>query len=239
MKLIEKKDNIISFTTEISENLANSIRRSMSNILVPAIEEVEIEKNDSPLYDETIAHRVGLIPLNFDKSMTEKSKITFTLSSKKEGMVYAGELQGGKGVVYEKILITLLNKGQELKLKATARLGKGKEHSKFSPGLIFYRNINEVKIDKSCPKEITEKCMSQVIKSENNKMFVDNLDKCNVIEECIEESKKHGKDLIKIIPTNELIINVESFGQLSVEDIFNKSIESLKKDLAVFSKKLK
>jgi DNA-directed RNA polymerase subunit D len=239
MKLIEKKDHIVTFTTEISENLANSIRRSMGNILVPAIDEVEIEKNDSPLYDETIAHRIGLIPLNFDKSMKEKSTISFKLASKKEGMVYSGELQGGKGVVYDKILITLLNKGQELKLAATARLGRGKEHAKFSPGIIFYRNLNELKIDKSCPKEIVEKCTTQVIKSDNNKMYVDNLDKSNVIEECIQESAKHGKDLIKVLPTNELVITIESFGQLSVEDIFNKSIESLKNDLAIFSKKLK
>jgi DNA-directed RNA polymerase subunit D len=239
MKLIEKKENTISFTTEISENLANSIRRSMGNILIPAIDEVEIEKNDSPLYDETIAHRIGLIPLKFDKAMKEKSKVSFKLASKKEGMVYAGELQGGKGVVYDKILITLLNKGQELKLAATAKLGRGKDHAKFSPGIIFYRNLNEIKIDKSCPKEITEKCKSQVMQSENNKMYVDNLDKSNVVEECIQESAKHGKDLIKILPTNELVVTIESFGQLSVEDIFNKSIESLKKDLAIFSKNLK
>ena len=239
MELVIKKENSISFTSELSENLANAIRRYLSEISVLAIDEVEISKNDSPLYDETVAHRIGLIPLKLDKSMKGDSTYNFDLDSKKEGMVYSEELKGGKGVVFDKIPITLLNKGQELKLTATARLGKGKEHSRFNPGTMFYRNLSEIKIDKSCPKEIIEKCEDSALKKENGKLIIDNLDKCEIWNQCIERSKKHGKDLIKITPVNEIIVTIESFGQMAIEEMFEKSIDALKKDLAIVSKKLK
>jgi len=63
MELIEKKENQITFIAEADERLMNSIRRYVNQIPVLAFDEVVISRNDSPLYDETIAHRMGLIPL--------------------------------------------------------------------------------------------------------------------------------------------------------------------------------
>ena len=77
MKSIEKKENQITFGADIDESLANAIRRYISEIPILAVEEIEIYKNDSPLYDETIAHRIGLIPLKMEKSMAEKTEIIF------------------------------------------------------------------------------------------------------------------------------------------------------------------
>ena len=134
MKLINKKPNQIVFTTEVEESLANVIRRYLNQIMVSAIDEVEISKNDSPLYDETIAHRMGLIPLK-NKGNSKESKLK--LIGQKEGMVYSGELTGDVEVVYDKIPITSLKKGQKLEITATTRMGKGSEHARFSPGLMF------------------------------------------------------------------------------------------------------
>jgi DNA-directed RNA polymerase alpha subunit len=55
MKKIEKNENQIIFTAGMNETIANSIRRYIGQIPVLAIDEVEISKNDSALYDETIA----------------------------------------------------------------------------------------------------------------------------------------------------------------------------------------
>ena len=236
MKIIEKKDNQIIFRTEIEESLANAIRRYLNQIPIFAVDEVEISKNDSSLYDETIAHRIGLILLKVDKS-NEKTNFKLKLSTKKEGMVYSGELTGIK-VVYDKIPITTLNKGQELELTATVKAGKGKDHSKFSPGLMFYRNIIDIKIDKDCPQEVMNVCPQNILKSENGKIIITNNSKCDMCEACVEMCKKQGKDAINLVPTNELVITIESFGQLSVEEIFKKSIEALKKDLTEISKKV-
>ena len=96
MELVEKKENQIIFKAKIDESLANVIRRYVDEILVLAIEEVEIIKNDSSLYDETVAHRLGLIPLKIDKTVTEKTTAKFKLSAKTEGFVYSGELSSKK-----------------------------------------------------------------------------------------------------------------------------------------------
>ena len=156
MKLINKKDNQITFIAEMEDSFANAIRRSINQVPVIAIDEVEISKNDSPLYDETVAHRMGLIPLKNDGSVSGKAEEKLKLSSNNEGMIYSGEFKGKIKVAYDKIPITFLTKGQEIEVVATTKAGKGSEHSKFSPGLMFYREIVDVKIDKDCPKEVVE-----------------------------------------------------------------------------------
>lgn len=237
MKIIEKKDNQIIFQAEIDESLANILRRYLNQIPILAIEEVEISKNDSPLYDETIAHRLGLIPLKMDKTINEKTKLK--LSVKKEGIVYSGELKGDIKVVHDKIPITSLEKGQELEIVATTKVEKGSEHSRFSPGLMFYRNIVDIKIENDCPQEVIKICPQRILKLEDKKIVPKESYKCDLCESCIEVCKRQGKNSIKLNQTKEMVITLESFGQLSVEEMFKKTIFSLKKDLSEISKKLK
>ena len=134
MEILDKKENQITFRAEIEDSLANAIRRYINQIPILSIDEVEIYKNDSPLYDETVAHRIGLIPLNMDKSVNEKTEMELKLTVKGEGMVYSGDMKGALGVVYDRIPITSLGEEGELQVVAYAKTGKGSEHSKFSPG---------------------------------------------------------------------------------------------------------
>jgi DNA-directed RNA polymerase subunit D len=238
MKLIEKKKNQITFMTEISESLANAIRRYIDQIPILAIDEVEISKNDSALYDETVAHRMGVIPLKMTKDVKDKQEEQLSLVVKKEGYVYAEEIKGKVEPVYGKIPITLLRKGQELEILATARVGTGSKHAKFSPGLMFYRNAIKLKIDKDCPKEVVGICPKDILKNESGKIIVVDENKCDSCEACVDFCKKKGKNFIELNPTNELIINIESFGQIGEEEMFQKSIEILKNDLKEISKKI-
>jgi DNA-directed RNA polymerase subunit D len=239
MNMTEKKENQIIFQTEIEESLANAIRRYLNQIPVLAVDEVEIVKNDSPLYDETIAHRVGLIPLKIDKSVNEKTVAKLKLDTKKEGMIYSEELKGNVKIAYDKIPITALKKGQELKIIATAKVSKGCEHARFSPGLMFYRNSVNLIIDKNCPQEVVDACPQKILKSEKGRIVVEDVHKCDMCEACVDLCKKKGKkDSIKIVPTKELIISLESFGQLSTEEILKKAIGVLKKDLKEISNKI-
>lgn len=238
MKLIDKKDNKIEFQAEIEESLANAIRRYLNQIPILAVDEVEISKNDSALYDETIAHRIGLIPLKMDKSVNEKTEVHLKLSVKKEGIVHSEELTGKIKVVYDKIPITTLKKGQELELVATAKMGKGVDHPKFAPGLMFYRNVAEIKLDKNCPQEIVNICPLKIFKSENGKVVVGDSSKCDMCEACVEFCNRQKKGAVTLTPIKELVITLESWGQLSVVDILKRSIEELKKDLSEVSKKI-
>ena len=68
LNVIEQNDHRIAFIVEgLSIEMVNALRRILlTEIPVMAIDEVIILKNDSPLYDEIIAHRLGLIPLTTD-----------------------------------------------------------------------------------------------------------------------------------------------------------------------------
>jgi len=239
MKLINKKENQIKFIAEIEEGLANAIRRYLNQINILAIDEVEIIKNDSAIYDETLAHRIGLVPLKMIKSGNKSGVEKFKLKVKIEGFVNAGELKGKLKVIYPNIPLTFLNKGQELEFNAVTKFGKGCEHNKFSPGLMFYRNVFDLKIDKDCPQGVVEVCPKKILEFSNGKVKVTDNTKCDMCESCIEFCRKKGKDSIEINSTGELMITLESFGQLVVEDIFCESISVLKKDILEVSKKIK
>jgi DNA-directed RNA polymerase subunit D len=236
MKKIEKTENQIIFTAEMDETIANSIRRYINQVPVLAVDEVEISKNDSALYDETVAHRIGLIPLKMNTATKKPGKLK--LDVKKEGVVYSSELKGNPTVVYKNIPITILNDNQELQLVATVEAGKGSEHSKFSPGLMFYRNVAKIIIDKEFYEEIRKLCLGAEITEKGNKIIIIDNKKRGVADVC-EGVVNKKKKKAEINPTGELMITVESFGQISVEDIFKKSIGSLKKDLASVAKEIK
>jgi DNA-directed RNA polymerase subunit D len=230
-KIKDTKDKLV-FEAEINSTLANGIRRYVNNIPTIAIEEVEISKNDSPLYDETIAHRMGLIPLKQGKK-EEK----FKLKVKKEGMVYSGEIEG-VDVVYDKIPITLLSKGQELDIAGVTKAGIGKEHAKFSPGNLTYREVVEVTLDKNCADKLKQIIPKVEIKIKgNNAVVIDELEK-EIVDVCEGICEKEGKE-IEIKPLNKTIISIESFGQIKTQDIFKKALEIFKKELEEVAKKIK
>ena len=47
-----------------------------------------------------------------------------------------------------------------------------------------------------------------------------------------------NKEKAEIKDSDELIINVESFGQISVENVFKRAVEILKKNLNEIAKKI-
>ncbi|MDE1848538.1 MAG: DNA-directed RNA polymerase subunit D [Nanoarchaeota archaeon] len=238
MELIEKNENQIVFCAKITDSLANAIRRYINQIPVLAVDEVEIYRNDSPLYDETIAHRIGLIPLKMDKAVNEKTEMEMKLDVKRPGMVYSGDFKGALGVVYERIPITSLGEDNELQVVAVAKTGKGSEHSKFSPGLFYYRDVVEIKMDSELYDKIKSAISHNEVKKEGKNIIVIDNKKKEVADICEEICREEGKKA-EMIPKDELVITIESFGQINVSEIFKRSIAALTKDLELVSKTLK
>ena len=144
IKTINYDKQKINFTTDMQINLANAIRRSVLEIPVMAIDEVEIIKNDSALYDENIAHRIGLIPIKTEKTSKETK---FKLKEKGPKTVYSSDLSPNNDTEMS-IPIVILGKGQEVEIICNAKLGEGVEHVKYSPGLVFYKhNIDSDVLD--------------------------------------------------------------------------------------------
>ncbi len=135
---------------DTSNVIVNAIRRIiLDNVPTFAIEDVEIVVNESPLYDETIAHRLGLVPLKTDlKSYNFKDEckcggigcalceVTMTLKQDSEGYVYSGSISSNDPQIIpadDKIPITMLFPGKKLELNIKAVLGTGREHAKWAP----------------------------------------------------------------------------------------------------------
>ena len=162
IKLVEnqdKKNRLVFSVKGVDTAYANTLRRIMGfEVPVMAIEDVEFRKNTSILYDEMIAHRLGLVPLTTDlKSYNMMSECkckgagcascTVKLVLKAQGpcTVYTSDIKSKDPEIkpaHGKMPIVKLLEGQELEFEATAVLGQGKDHSKWATGLIYYKMPN-------------------------------------------------------------------------------------------------
>lgn len=231
MEIIEKSDEKLVIRMDANESLANAIRRSVGEIPTLAIDEVEIFKNDSALYDEILAHRLGLVPLKTEKSMSAKTKIDLKLTKTGPCTVYSGDLVGPADIIFDKIPITILGEGHKVELLATARLGKGTDHAKHNPGICYYKHLLEVK---STPENdaIVQKSKSSFKPEKKGSKWI-----CDI--NGAEEKQISDMDEEGVKDSNELLMIIESYGSLSAKDILVKAIESLTENLDEFEKALK
>lgn len=231
MEVIQNTDEKLVLKLDVSESLANSIRRAVSEVPTLAIDEVEIYKNDSALYDEVLAHRLGLVPLVTEKSMSSKTKIDLKLVKEGPCTVYSGDLKGGADVVFDKIPLTILGEGHKIELVATAVLGLGIQHAKYTPGLCYYRHIIEVKSSPEIDK-LVQKSKSLIKAEKSGSKWI-----CDLPEAVVDDIIKIDKDAVK--DTSDLLFVIESYGNMPAKDIFVKATEALSDNLDEVVKALK
>ena len=228
----EKKQNRATFLiTGSSPAFVNMLRKTIvDEVPTMAIEDVELRKNSSVLYDEMIAHRLGLIPMTTDLDAYElpedctckgegcsKCELQFSLKAKGPGYVYSSELKSKDpkvSPVEPKIPIVKLIKGHVLELEATGVLGKGKEHAKWCPGLVFYKYKPVIDIKKGVedPKAVADSCPVDVFTVKNKELTInkDNLLKCHLCGACTDADPQH----VKLNESNsEFVFTIESWGQ--------------------------
>ena len=235
METIIKTPEEIKFVTNMNISLANALRRSAGEIPIMAITEADIYKNDSALYDEIIAHRLGLVSLKNQK-LKEGETVEMKLKAKCKGedmLVLAGEL-GGE-VVYSETPIVLLGDGQEIELVARAGVGKGIDHSKFTPGLVYYKHLAKVKISGDGEKhsELAE-LYPEAFEMYGDKLKVKDATALDLDMEDMEEYPG-----INIEFDDNLVFAIESWGQISASDIFVEACKALKGNLSEVSKTIK
>ena len=223
MELIQNTPEKLILRMDANVALANAIRRSVPEVPVLGIDEVEIFKNDSALYDEIIAHRLGLVPLKTEKGMSEKTKIEFKLSKKGPCTVYSEDLHGSAEIVHGKIPITILGEDHKLELVATAVLGKGNDHAKSMPGLCYYRHILEIR---SSPKvdTLVQSNKGAIKPEKKGSTWL-----CDIPDSVVEEIERLDKDAVK--DSSEILFIIESFGNMPAKDILVKATEALEKNL--------
>lgn len=236
MKIIKNTKDELVFAEEMSESLANAIRRSVLEIPTLAIDEVEFYKNDSVLYDEVLALRLGLLPLETDKmKMAEecsckgkgcsKCTVQLKLTAKGPGTVYAKELKGSSKPIYPEMPIVQLAEGQELEFVAFAKLGLGIKHTKFSPGLCYYRHVPELEGNKK-DAEAVKRYPAGILKFDGEAKFVDKY-------ACDFYDTDKNLDL-RIVPGKEILFCIESWGQMTAKEVFQEAVKALKDHLDEF-----
>tara|TARA_Y100000034_G_C6897857_1_gene414406 strand:+ start:1268 stop:1921 length:654 start_codon:yes stop_codon:yes gene_type:complete len=211
VQVLDKKDNELVFMIEgINNAIANTIRRTIvSEVPTLAVDEVTFVKNQTALYDEVLAHRIGLIPIKTDlkayslkegASTKATTELKLVLKAKGPKTVYSGDFKSKDAKcipAYDNIPLVTLLKDKELSLQATAILGRGKEHMKFSPGLCYYVNA-PIKFKK--------------------------------LEDLKDEEQEVSKE--------NFVFFLESWGQLTCKQIFDEAMNILDKKLNEFGKKV-
>ncbi len=248
-------DSLARFTLSgASPAFANAFRRAMiGEVPTLAIEDVRIYNNTSALFDEMLAHRLGLIPIKTDlSSYSTQAKctcggagcpgctVTYTLSAEGPRMVSSNDLipADPKAVpVYDNVPIVKLIKGQTLVLEAKAVLNIGREHAKWQPTLVCgYKNHPVVSISDICDAcgNCVEECPRQVLAINGKKVEVvkGKLPDCSMCKLCEKACLASGigdEPAIRITAeADRYIFVVEGDGSLPVKEIMNRALQFIK-----------
>lgn len=246
IEIIEEDEFNIKFILyDAPVALANSFRRAMKSLVpVMAVDYIDVYLNSSYLFDENLAHRIGLIPIKTDLSRFNMQdecvcegegcpncQVSFRLNVEGPKMVYSGDfISDDEEIkpVFDNIPIVELFKGQQLMIEAVARLGTGKEHSKFQPvSICAYRIIPEIEIKGDCNNcdACIEVCPRDVLENRDGKIVVKDILNCSLCMECV---KKCEEDAIEVIETDNYLFMVEGIGQLPVKEVMTKALEIIK-----------
>lgn len=236
---------------------ANALRRAaMREVPVMAIDEVEFKVNDSAMYDEILSHRLALIPLRTPpkgyvlpgecgcrEGRCSKCSVSLTLKREGPATVTSGDLKSTDEEVVPvsgSVPIIKLERGQRLELSAIARLGPGKEHAKWQPGVIAYKYMPVFELDeKACDGcgDCVKACPAKIIELVEGKPKITDITLCTMCRACAEacppKAIRIGSD-----PT-KFVFRIESAGGMPPEQILLKSMEILGEKLDEFSKQVK
>jgi DNA-directed RNA polymerase subunit D len=236
----------------------NSIRRVMlAELPKLAIDDVIIYDNTSPLFDEMVSHRLGLIPIPTDLSVLAFRKdckcgakgcpsctVRYTLSKEGEGVVLSGDLQPEQpsfAITETNIPIVELTKDQRIILEVEAVLGRGRDHAKWQVVLAPRYTMEPVIIfDKkriSDVKALFEELPKGIIELKGDKIEILDRTKLATIEAYLERNNEDCITLTKD-PT-KLLFSFETDGSMSSKAALQESISILSKKYEEFGKLLK
>ena len=242
-----QSDNEMIFIVRDAEvPFMNAIRRcAMVNVPKIAIEDVNIIRNDSAMFNEVLAHRLGLTPLVSDIDAIEglplpedaewddfNSGILFSLNEVGPKVVYSKDLISSDSKikpVYDTIPLVKLKDGEELNIEASAKVGYGKEHAKWMPTTVCaykqYPEItfNVVEIDYDCALA----CPRGVLKSDrrSKKIKILDIENCAMCKSCVRASS-NGYINVGYLE-NDFIFRIETDGAMPPKEVLLKACDVL------------
>ena len=145
---LEEENGVLKLKLEDATDAeANTLRRvMMSKVPTLAIKELEVSKNDSGLFDEVLANRLGQVPFTIPENVDEEDEVSIAVQREGPVDVVADDIQTGNDeaepVNPDAVLVTL-KEDQELEFEGTAVLGYGKDHAKHQGGTVGYEKTGE------------------------------------------------------------------------------------------------
>ena len=247
--------------------MANALRRTMlSDIPKMAIDKVEFHlgpidvngkefESITPLFDEIIAHRLGMVPVPTDlNTFTFQDKcvcggegcpnctILYSLNKHGPCTVLSGDLEplGSPDlrVKDEEIPIVELADGQSVLIYAHAVMGTARQHVKWqvANGVGYkYMPTLEIVKDVSEPSLVIEKCPKHVFAMEGGKLVIRNLIDCITCRKCEEVS--NGEIKVGAVDT-DFVFKFETDGSLTAEQVLSKAAEVLSQNAKEFAEKV-
>lgn len=258
IQILKKSAKQIKFLIEdTTPAFANALRKTMiSEVPTMAIDYVDFEKNNSVLFDEVLAHRLGLIPLTYDEKiyrLKEKCRcggkgcshcqVKLTLEKKGPCIVYSSDLKSTDPSIKpieKNIIIVELLEGQEIKFEANASLGIGKRHAKYQAANVGYRYKPTIRINKSkCSNcfECVKICPKGIFKKEGKTLKLHNTINCTLCNAC-KEVCKQGAISVSGDEKN-IIFTVETISGLEPRQIIRNALKILNNKAAELKKQIK
>jgi DNA-directed RNA polymerase subunit D len=253
VKILEKKGPVLKFLLEETDPaFANSLRRIMiTEVPTLAVQWADFEENNSALFDEVIAHRLGLIPLKFnprkfkftddcscDGKGCASCQATFSLEKKGPCIVTSGDMKSSDRTVSPadpRVPIAELLENQSLKFQAVARLGIGTTHAKHHAANASFMYYPEIKAgSKAELQKAVKACPKGIVELKAGKLSITDHAKCDLCRKCMEEAE----GVVLVADEKRIIFTVESISGLEPEYIVSKASELLQEKAEEFKKEL-
>ncbi len=268
LELMETKAKFL--VTDASPEKVNALRRAlMLDVPKMAIDDVEFHlgssvdaegteyESISPVFDEIVAHRLGLVPIPTDLELfgyrdqcscggegCPSCTIYYSLEKRGPCEVYSGDLSSLNGEIYrpkdELIPIVRLGERQGILAYAIAELGTGRKHAKWQATHgVGYKYYPTVTIDHSkCDNGGTciKACPKHVMAFKDQKVQVVDNDACVLCEDCVKACRT-GAITVKW-SENKFIFEFETDGSLSAKVALAKALESLENTFDDFREKV-
>lgn len=253
---VKKKDEneSVFIIHDVDVTFVNSIRRiAMMEVPKIAIEDVNIMINDSTMFDEVLAHRLGLVPLRSDLAALESlipheecdceescSKCSVSLILKEENSssaekkyIYSKDLISNDSKikpVYDTIPILKLKEGEKVELEAIAQIGYGKNHTKWMPTTVCaYKNYPKITFntEMEMEPEYAEACPRGVLNFEvaTSEIEVVDIENCSMCKSCMRASKEGAINVD--FEKDKFIFTLETDGSISPEEVLQKACDVL------------
>ena len=227
-------------------------------------EDGEVWETDGPLPDEVIAQRLAMIPIptNHEQyyfqdecpncaDMVEEDRgcalCTMLYYCQKKGskegvwvtdgdLNFLGEEEGFIPEKYQSIPITKLFQGQIIEFSATAIMGRGRDHVKWSPvcGVNFNPRQIGVINTKSRAKILWDLGLNIKAKDFNKDGRLEDVDKVDLLRKDLnhvgsgtEESREFKEAVVLEDVPNEFILSFETDGSMSPKVAFEKAVSEL------------